>query len=67
MRRPHKNHHLTKSLYFNPEEMILDVNMEKLTLEAHKALGNDRECTRIRHRIADAEILALILSGDLPL
>lgn len=66
MRNPHNNQ-LAKNIHFDPSKVSNHVKMEKLILEANKAIGNDRECTRIRHRIADAEILALILSGDLPL
>lgn len=46
--------------------MIIDLNMEKLNLEANKALKNENECLRIKHRIADTKILLLALSGDLP-
>lgn len=43
------------------------IEKEKLVLEAHLALRNDSECTQIRHKIADAKIMLLTFSGDLPL
>lgn len=42
------------------------IKVEKRSLEAHSVLGNVAECERIKHRIADAEIFSLILTGDLP-
>lgn len=42
------------------------ITLEKLNLEINTILGYDSECIAIKHRIADAEIISLILSGDLP-
>jgi len=46
---------------------VLDhgINMEKLNLDVNKLINNNTECLKIRHRIADAKIMSLILSGDL--
>ena len=43
------------------------ISMEKLNLEAHQTLGNENECLKSKHRIADAKIFLLILRGELPL
>lgn len=43
------------------------IQMETLTMEANKALGNEAECMLAKHRIADCKIYLLILSGDLSL
>lgn len=43
------------------------IKMESLNLEAQKLLGNEWECHMSKHRIADAKILLLVLSGDLTL
>lgn len=41
------------------------IKLEKLNLEAHKTLGDEQAVLRIRHRIADARLLSLFLTGDL--
>jgi hypothetical protein len=41
------------------------INLERVNLEAHSVLGDEYECMNIKHRIADAQILLLILNGDL--
>ena len=43
------------------------IAMENQLLQVHTALGNKHECLKIEHRIADAKIFSLILSGDLTL
>jgi hypothetical protein len=42
------------------------IEMEQMNLHANKMLGNYDQCKIIRHRIADARIYLLSLSGDLP-
>ena len=42
------------------------INSEKINLEIHTILNDKDGIMRAKHRIADAKILSLILSGDLP-
>lgn len=50
------------------ERELLDaLQMENFLLQANTQLGNELECLRIQHRIADIKITLLVLSGDLPL
>jgi hypothetical protein len=42
------------------------IESETMNLQIYTALGDGDECLKIKHRIADAEILLLRLSGDLP-
>lgn len=65
------NADLIKSLQrINPKYVkhVLEVGIaaERLNLEANKLLNNKVQCLLIRHRIADAELMALALTGDLP-
>lgn len=57
-------------LISNPRAMIAlleyRIEVNKLQLKACTLIGNDTECLRIRHRIADADIAILRLTGDLP-
>lgn len=41
------------------------IEVEKVSLQASLLTGNKTEATAIRHRIADAQIASLIISGDL--
>lgn len=42
------------------------IRAEKLNLEAHRLVGDEEGCRTIKHRIADAELFSLWLTGDLP-
>ena len=42
------------------------VAMNKVNLEANKILGNQSKCMHLKHKIADAKIKLLFISGDLP-
>lgn len=59
-----KTHSSDLSLIAAIEEQI---KQEKLNLEANRILGNESERLASWHRIADAEIMLLTLSGYLPL
>lgn len=41
------------------------IEAETINLEAHKVLGDEMACMDIKHRIADAKIMLLILTGEL--
>jgi hypothetical protein len=58
------NNYSASSIIAAIEERI---KTEKLNLEANRILGNKSECMLIQHRIADARIMLLTFSGDLPL
>jgi hypothetical protein len=66
--RMSSNHYPVKLLLpGDPENVISQIiKMERLTLEANTVINNEHECLQIKHRIADAKILLLAISGDLP-
>jgi hypothetical protein len=54
------NHAILKAMF---EKQI---ESENLNLNLYTLLGDGDECLKIKHRIADAKIRLLQLSGDLP-
>jgi hypothetical protein len=40
------------------------IAIEKINLQVNEVLNNNTECIRIKHRIADAKIVLLLLRGD---
>jgi hypothetical protein len=71
MRSSHNNRIVISALRTIEPSLVVpviqeNICMEKLSLEAYKAVGNAPACKRIKHRIVDAKIYLLRLSGDLP-
>lgn len=72
MRRSHNNQSapvtrvITALHPFDRSTIEHFIKMEQVNLQAQKLLGNYDECLLIRHRIADARLYLLALSGNLP-
>lgn len=43
-----------------------DIIKEEINLQIHEAFSNESECIAIEHRIIDAKMCLLFISGDLP-
>jgi hypothetical protein len=43
-----------------------EIKADQIALQANQILHNDAECLKIRHRIADAELLLLIIRRNPP-
>jgi hypothetical protein len=65
-RRSHNSHlAVANPEYTTCKDLDDIIQMERLSLHVNTSLGNHAECLIIKHRIADARILSLLLSGDL--
>lgn len=42
------------------------IELEKINLQIHQSLHNKAACIECKHRIADCELLILVLRGYLP-